>query len=69
MADAFTPRFVDLVRNYSTSVGTGSFVLGPAVTGFTSFATALQPGDRLYYSAIGFDKAGEREIGRSAAGR
>lgn len=64
MADAFTPRFVDLVRNYSTTAGTGNFVLGPAVTGFTSFATALQPGDRFYYSAIGFDKAGEREIGR-----
>ena len=64
MADAFTPRFVDLVRNYTTSVGTGPFVLGPAVTGFTSFANAIQPGERFYYSVIGFDKPAEREIGR-----
>ena len=64
MADAFTPRFVDLVRNYTSTVGTGNFVLGPAATGFTSFASALQPGESFYYSVIGFDKPGEREIGR-----
>ncbi|NUS99907.1 MAG: hypothetical protein HOP96_02900, partial [Sphingomonas sp.] len=53
MADAFTPRFVDLVRNYTTSIGTGPLVLGPPVTGFTSFATAIQPGVSFYYSVIG----------------
>lgn len=64
MADAFQPRFVDLVRNYSITQGTGAFVLGPAVQGFSSFASALQPGDQFYYSAIGVDKPNEREVGR-----
>ena len=45
MADPFQPKFVDLVRNTTTTQGTGNFVLGPAATGFTSFAAALQPGD------------------------
>ena len=49
MADAFQPKFVDLVRNTTSTQGTGSFVLGPAATGFTSFTAALQPGDRFYY--------------------
>jgi len=64
MADDFKPRFVDLVRNYTTSVGRGPFVLGPAVTGFTSLSAAIQPGESFYYSAIGFDKPTEREVGR-----
>src|SRR5437868_3887060 len=64
MADPFTPKFVDLVRNTATTTGTGNFVLGPAVNGFTGFAQALQPGDRFYYSAIGIDKPAEREVGR-----
>ena len=64
MANAFTPRFVDLVRNYTMTVGTGNFVLGPPVIGHTSFATAIQPGESFYYSVIGFDKPGEREVGR-----
>ena len=42
MADAFQPRFVDLVRNTTTTVGTGNFLLGPAVSGFTSFSAACQ---------------------------
>ncbi|HEX6740285.1 MAG TPA: hypothetical protein VF079_00625 [Sphingomicrobium sp.] len=63
MAD-FQPRFVDLVRNYSSTVGTGAFVLGPAVNGFTGFGSALQTGDNFYYSAIGVDKPAEREVGR-----
>lgn len=63
MAD-FQPRFVDLVRNYTTSEGTSDFVLGPATGGYASFASALQPGDRFYYSALGLDKPGEREVGR-----
>src|SRR5437868_4447220 len=61
---SFTPKFVDLVRNTTTTQGTGNFVLGPAATGFTSFIAALQPGDTFYYSAIGVDKPAEREVGR-----
>jgi hypothetical protein len=64
MADPFQPKFVDLVRNTTTTQGTGNFVLGAAATGFTSFTTALQPGDSFYYSAIGVDKPAEREVGR-----
>jgi hypothetical protein len=72
MADAFQPRFVDLVRNFTTTQGTGDFVLGPAVNGFASFTDALEPGDGFYYSAIGVDKPAEREVGRgvlSATGK
>ena len=52
---SFTPKFVDLVRNFTTTVGTGDFVLGPPVNGFTGFAAALQAGESFYYSAIGVD--------------
>jgi hypothetical protein len=64
MADPFQPKFVDLVRNFTTTTGTANFTLGPAVNGFTGFAQALQAGDRFYYSAIGVDKPAEREVGR-----
>src|SRR4051812_10739975 len=64
MADPFQPKFVDLVRNTTSTIGTGNFALGPAVIGFTSFAAALQVGDSFYYSAIGIDKPAEREVGR-----
>lgn len=64
MADAFRPRFVDLVRNTTTTVGTGDFALGPAANGYTDFAAACQPGDSFYYSAVGVDKPAEREVGR-----
>lgn len=64
MADAFQPKFVDLVRNTTSTQGTGNFTLGPAATGFTSFTAALQAGDSFYYSAIGVDKPAEREVGR-----
>lgn len=64
MADPFIPKFVDLVRNYTTTTGTGDFTLGPAVNGFTGLAGALTPGDRFYYSCIGVDKPAEREVGR-----
>jgi hypothetical protein len=60
----FQPRFVDLVRNYTTTTGTGDFVLGATVNGYSSFASALQPGDQFYYSAIGIDRPIEREVGR-----
>jgi hypothetical protein len=61
---SFTPNFVDLVRNSTTTTGTGNFVLGPAVNGFTGIAQALQAGDSFYYSAMGVDKPAEREVGR-----
>src|SRR5687767_6709125 len=64
MADPFQPKFVDLVRNVTTTTGTGNFVLGAAVAGFTGFAAAVVPGDSFYYSAIGIDKPAEREVGR-----
>jgi len=64
MAQAFTPRFVDLVRNTTTTVGTDDFVLGPAAAGFTSFAAAIQPGESFYYSCIGVAKPAETEVGR-----
>lgn len=64
MADSFEPRFVDLVRNFTTTMGTGDFALGGAVSGFTSFTAALAAGDRFYYCAAGVDKPNEREIGR-----
>jgi hypothetical protein len=64
MADPFQPRFVDLVRNYILTQGTGNFVLGAAVNGYRSFASAVNAGDSFYYSAIGIDKPAEFEIGR-----
>ena len=64
MADPFQPKFVDLVRNTTTTTGTSDFVLGPAVNGYSSFADACAVGDQFYYAAIGVDKAGEREVGR-----
>ncbi len=64
MADPFNPKFVDLVRNYTTTVGTGDFALGPAVNGFTGLAAALSAGDRFYYACVGIDKPAEREVGR-----
>lgn len=64
MADPFQPKFVDLVRNFSTTTGTGNFVLGPAANGYTSFTAACQAGDSFYYSAINVDKPAEREVGR-----
>jgi hypothetical protein len=64
MAEAFKPRFVDLVRNYTSTTGTGNFVPGAAVAGYRSFASAIQPGEGFYYSAIGIDKPDEFEVGR-----
>ena len=61
---SFTPKFVDLVRNTTTTTGTGNFALGPAVNGFTGFSQALETGDSFYYSCIGIDKPAEREVGR-----
>lgn len=64
MADAFQPRFVDLVRNYTTTTGTADFKLGTVVNGYTGFIAACAVGDQFYYSAIGVDKPSECEVGR-----
>lgn len=61
---SFTPKFVDLVRNYTMTTGTGNFVLGATVNGYSSFTSALRTGDQFYYSALGIDKPLEREVGR-----
>jgi hypothetical protein len=47
MADPFTPRFVDLVRNYSTTAGTADFVLSASVNTHLVFRGI----DRLPHSA------------------
>ncbi len=60
----FTPIFVDLVRNYTSTKGTGDFVLEGAVSGYQSFADAVKPGESFYYSASGIDKPAEFEVGR-----
>ncbi len=64
MADPFTPKFVDLVRNYTTATGTGNIVPGAAVAGYTGVAGALVAGDKFYYCIQGIDKPAEREVGR-----
>jgi hypothetical protein len=64
LADSFQPRFIDLVRNYTSTEGTGNFVLGSEVFGYRSFAAEIQPGESFYYSAIGVDKPVETEVGR-----
>ena len=46
---SFMPKFVDLVRNTTTTVGTVDFALGAAAVGFTSFTAACQVGDTFYY--------------------
>lgn len=61
---AFAPTFSDLVRNYTTTTGPGNFMLGDAVTGYRSFASAVKPGDNFYYSAVGIDRPSEFEVGR-----
>jgi hypothetical protein len=64
MADAFEPRFADLVRIYTTTQGTGDFVAGAAATGFHSFDSTLEIGDQFYYCAQHSDRPSEHEIGR-----
>lgn len=64
MEGQFQPRFVDLVRSYSTTSGTGDFVVGAAVNGFRSFADACAAGDTFYYSASNADFPAEHEVGR-----
>ncbi len=60
----FTPKFVDMVRNLTTSSGTGPISLGSPVSGFTGIGTALTVGEQFYYCMQGIDKPTERETGR-----
>ena len=60
----FTPKFVDMVRNFTTSQGSGPVVLGAAVNGYTSLADAAAVGEQFYYCIQGVDKPQEREVGR-----
>ena len=64
MPQPFTPKFVDMVRVTSTTVGTGPLVCGAAVAGFASFAESVTVGNNFYYSVQGSDKPAEREVGR-----
>lgn len=64
MANAFQPKFVDLVRNSTATTGTGNIVLGQPAVGYTGFAAAVQPGESFYYSIAGVDKPAECEVGR-----
>ena len=61
---AFTPKFIDLVKNSTTVQGTGAVTLGAALSGFTGFASACVTGDQFYYCIQGIDKPTEREVGR-----
>ena len=61
---AFTPKFIDLVKNSTTVQGTGAVTLGAALSGFTGFASACVTGDQFYYCIQGIDKPAEREVGR-----
>jgi hypothetical protein len=64
MAETFQPKFLDLVRNYTSTTGTGNLVLSGAVAGFADCAAALEPGDRFYYSVTGIENTTESEVGR-----
>lgn len=64
MANPFQPKFVDLVRNYTTSTGTGNITLGQAVAGHGSLAQAVPVGERFFYCISGVDKPAESEVGR-----
>lgn len=64
MAAVFTPRFVDLVRTFTASQGTGPLVPGAAVQGFSTFADTMSAGDQFYYCVQGIDRPTEREVGR-----
>ncbi|MFN2473489.1 MAG: hypothetical protein ABR588_06175, partial [Sphingomicrobium sp.] len=64
MAGPFKPKFVDLVRNFTSTTGTGNIALGAAVAGHTSLAQAVAVGERFFYCIMGIDRPAEREVGR-----
>lgn len=61
---SFTPKFVDLVRNFTGVQGSGAASLGAPVSGYSGIADALSAGDQFYYCIQGVDKPQEREVGR-----
>lgn len=64
MSLPFTPRFVDLVRTFTTTEGTGPIVPGQPVQGFSSFADTLTAGEQFYYCVQSVSRPEEREVGR-----
>ena len=52
----------DRVLETSTTVGTTTFVLDGATTGFQSFSSGIGDGNTTYYT-IAFDAANEWEVG------
>jgi hypothetical protein len=68
MSLPFTPRFVDLVRTFTTTEGTGPIVPGLCVQGFSSFADTLKAGDLFYYCMQSVGRPDEREVGRGSLG-
>lgn len=52
----------DRVRETSTSVGTGSFTVTGAYTGYVTFAAAIGQGNSTYYT-ITNDSLGQWEVG------
>nr|WP_294849853.1 hypothetical protein [uncultured Sphingomonas sp.] len=61
---AFTPKFIDLVKNITRVQGAAPATLDQEVTGFASFVSACAAGDQFYYSIQGIDKPAETEVGR-----
>ncbi len=62
MGIAYTPLVFDRVKETSTSIGTSSFTLAGASTGYRSFFSAAGNSVRLYY-CIENPSAGEWEVG------
>lgn len=56
-------KFVDLVRQFTLTAGTGNLLLGDVPAGFKGFADALTPGDQFYYSIQGVDRPEDTETG------
>ena len=44
----FTPKVVDMVRNLTTTSGTGAISPGSPVSGFTGIGAALTVGEQFY---------------------
>lgn len=64
MSHAFAPRFVDLVRTTTNTLGSGPLAPGSAVPGFRSFADMLKAGDQFYYCVQNSARPTEVEVGR-----
>ena len=60
----FTPKYVDLVRQLTSTAGVGAAVLGAAIPGFDVFSAGLVTGDRFYYSMVSLSNPAQREVGR-----